>query len=86
MKKLRIKNGHPYPLGASLKADGSINFSMINNTNEECGIILYRKGVEQKERIVFDKQYRVGNIFCALIEGLDTVRFEYNLFVGEKCL
>lgn len=86
MKKLRIKNGHPYPLGATLKADGSINFSMVNNTNEECGIILYRKGVEQKERILFDKKYKVGNIFCALIEGLDSVRYEYNFFVGEKVL
>lgn len=86
MKKLRIKNGHPYPLGASLKEDGSINFSMVNNTNEECGIILYRKGVEQKERILFDKKYRVGNIFCALIEGLDSARYEYNFFVGEKVL
>lgn len=86
MKKLKIKNGQPYPLGASLNADGSINFSMVNNTNEECGIILYRKGVEQKERILFDKKYRVGNIFCALIEGIDSARYEYNFFVGEKTL
>lgn len=86
MRKLRIKNGHPYPLGASLKADGSINFSMVNNTNEECGIILYRKGVEQKERILFDKKHRIGNIFCALIEGIDSARYEYNFFVGEKVL
>jgi len=86
MKKLKIKNGQPYPLGASLKADGAINFSMVNNTNEECGIILYRNGVEQKERILFDKEHRVGNIFCALIEGIDSTRYEYNFFVGEKVL
>ena len=86
MRKLRIKNGHPYPLGASLNADGSINFSMVNNTNEECGIILYRKGVEQKERILFDKRHRVGNIFCALIEGIDSTRYEYNFFIGERVL
>lgn len=86
MKKLKIKNGQPYPLGASLKADGSINFSMVNNTNEECGIVLYRNGVEQKERILFDKEHRVGNIFCAQIEGIDSTRYEYNFFVGEKVL
>lgn len=86
MKRLKIKNGQPYPLGASLRADGSINFSMVNNTNEECGIILYRNGVEQKERILFNKDHRVGNIFCALIEGIDSTRYEYNFFVGEKVL
>ena len=86
MKKLKIKNGQPYPLGASLKADGSINFSMVNNTDEECGIVLYRNGVEQKERILFDKEHRVGNIFCAQIEGIDSTRYEYNFFVGEKVL
>lgn len=86
MRKLKIKNGHPYPLGASLKADGSINFSMVNNTKEECGIILYRKGVEQKERILFDRKYRFGNIYCALIEGIDITRYEYNFFVGDKVL
>lgn len=86
MKKLKLKNGQPYPLGASLKADGSINFSMVNNTHEECGIILYRNGVEQKERILFDKDHRVGNIFCARIEGIDSTRYEYNFFVGDKTL
>ncbi|MDE7267787.1 MAG: hypothetical protein K2N89_10025 [Lachnospiraceae bacterium] len=86
MKKLKLKNGQPYPLGASLKADGSINFSMVNNTHEECGIILYRNGVEQKERILFDKDHRVGNIFCAQIEGIDSTRYEYNFFVGDKVL
>lgn len=86
MRKLRIKNGLPYPLGASLKADGSINFSMVNDTNEECGIILYRKGVEQKERILFNKEHRVGNIFCALIEGIDYSCHEYNFFIGERVL
>lgn len=86
MKKLKLKNGQPYPLGASLKADGSINFSMVNNTHEECGIILYRNGVEQKERILFDKDHRIGNIFCARIEGIDSTRYEYNFFVGDKVL
>lgn len=86
MKKLKIKNGQPYPLGASLNVDGSINFSMVNDTNAECGIILYRKGVEQRERILFDKSCRVGNIFCALIEGIDSTRYEYNFFVGDKVL
>ncbi len=84
MRKFKINNGQPYPLGASLNADGSINFSMVNDTNEECGIILYKNGVEQGKRILFDRGCRVGNIFCAQIEGIDSTKYEYNFFVGDK--
>ena len=47
MKKFKIIKGTPYPLGAKLTKDG-INFSMVNCSEEECGIILYRKGIEQQ--------------------------------------
>lgn len=54
MKKIKIYMGQPYPLGASVQ-DNGINFSMVNASEEECGIIFYRKGVEQKGRILFDQ-------------------------------
>ncbi len=47
MDQLHIKKGQPYPLGASVK-NGGINFSMVNSSLEECGIILYDK--EQRHR------------------------------------
>ena len=83
MRKLKIRNGQPYPLGACAR-DGGFNFSMVNNSNEECGIIFYRKGVEQKGRIAFDKDHRIGNISCIFIEGLQLKDYEYNFYIGES--
>ena len=79
MKKFKIKNGQPYPLG-SFSRDGGINFSMVNNSNDECGIVLYRKGVEQKNRIPFDNAHRIGNISCLFVEGLSAAEYEYNFY------
>lgn len=83
MKKIKINIGQPYPLGASVREAG-INFSMVNGSDKECGIIFYRKGVEQKERVLFDQKHRIGNICCALIEGINACDCEYNFFIGDK--
>lgn len=83
MKKIKINIGQPYPLGASVKETG-INFSMVNGSDKECGIIFYRKGVEQKERILFDQRHRIGNICCVLVEGISACDCEYNYFIGDN--
>lgn len=82
MKKIRIKNGKPYPLGASIR-EGGINFSMVNTSDKECGIVFYRKGIERKERVYFDQKHRIGNICFVLIEGITAGDFEYNFFIGD---
>ena len=82
MKKIKICNGQPYPLGASVK-DTGINFSMVNSSGKECGIIFYRKGVVQKEKVLFDQKHRIGNICCALVEGINVSDYEYNFFIGD---
>lgn len=83
MKKIKIYMGQPYPLGASVQ-DNGINFSMVNASEEECGIIFYRRGVEQKGRILFDQKYRIGNICCVFVEGISACDCEYNFFIGEN--
>jgi glycogen operon protein len=83
MRKFKINNGQPYPLGATVKENG-INFSMVNSSNDECGIIFYKKGVEQKERILFDQKHRIGNICCVLVEGIAMTDYEYNFFIGDR--
>lgn len=40
MKKIKINIGQPYPLGVSVRETG-INFSMVNGSDKECGIIFY---------------------------------------------
>lgn len=82
MKKIKMNIGQPYPLGAIIKETG-INFSMVNSSDKECGIIFYRKGVEQKERVLFDQKHRIGNICCVLIEGINADDYEYNFFIGD---
>lgn len=83
MKKIKMNSGQPYPLGASIKETG-INFSMVNDSDKECGVIFYRKGVEQKERMLFDQKHRIGNIYCALVEGINACEYEYNFFIGDN--
>lgn len=84
MKKIKINYGQPYPLGVSVQ-EGGVNFSMVNSSDKECGIIFYRKGIEKKERIYFDQKHRIGNICCALVEGISVNDFEYNFFIGDEC-
>ena len=54
MVQIKIKKGQPYPLGATVKNSG-INFSMVNSSDEECGLILYHKQSGDIQRLVFEK-------------------------------
>lgn len=83
MEQLRIKKGMPYPLGATVKSQG-INFSMVNASKKECGIILYQKNTEKTLKIPFEEKYRIGNISCVFIEGLNIEQFDYNFYIGEQ--
>lgn len=83
MKKIKIKIGQPYPLGASAR-EGGINFSMVNASDKKCGIVFYRRGVAQKERVYFDQKHRIGNICCVLVEGITPGECEYNFFIGDE--
>ena len=83
MVQIRIKKGQPYPLGATVKSSG-INFSMVNSSDEECGLILYHKESCEIQRLVFEKKHRIGNISCFFVEGICVDDYEYNFFIGEK--
>lgn len=83
MKKYKVKYGKPYPLGAHA-CNGGTNFSMVNSSDEECGIILYKKGVEQKQRIAFDNNHKIGNISCLFVENLSLKDYEYNYYIGDN--
>ncbi len=83
MVQIRTKKGQPYPLGATSKSSG-INFSMVNSSDEECGLILYHKQSGEITRIAFEKRHRIGNISCLFVEGIRTDEYEYNFYIGEK--
>lgn len=62
-KSMQIK---PYPLGAHCEGEG-IRFSYVSR-KKDCGIILYdRKNGEEVERIPFEQENRIGNIYCAYV-------------------
>ena len=81
MTQFRIKKGQPYPLGATLKSSG-VNFSMVNSSQEECGLILYHKSSEEIQKIPFEKNHRIGNISCFFVEGLPIEEYEYNFYIS----
>lgn len=82
MEEFQVKKGKPYPLGATVKSNG-VNFSMVNSSNQECGIVLYHKE-KTVAKIPFYQKHRIGNISCVFIEGLDVDAYDYNLYVGEN--
>ena len=74
-----MKKGNPYPLGAS-RNNKTINFAVVANSKEECGVLLYEKGsiTQGTIRIPFSEEHRVGNIYCGQI-GLEQInQYEYN--------
>lgn len=83
MKKYKVKKGQPYPLGAYV-LNGGVNFSVVNSSDEDCSVILYKKGVEQKVRIDIDRSNRIGNISCIFVEDLQPGEYEYNFRIGDK--
>ncbi len=83
MVQIRIKKGQPYPLGATPKNHG-VNFSMVNSSGEECGLILYHKMSGESRRLYFEDRHRIGNISCFLVEGIHAEEYEYTYFIGER--
>ncbi|MBQ8591506.1 MAG: hypothetical protein IJ485_01985 [Lachnospiraceae bacterium] len=91
-KDYRVKQGHPYPLGVSVNADG-INFAAVLRPAEENGVILYPKTKGKKEstvpseiRIPFAKESWIGNVACMQIEGINPVEYDYNFYEDDKVI
>lgn len=82
MRQFRVKRGQPYPLGATVKSSG-VNFSMVNSSEKECGLILYDKSTGEEQKLPFETYHRIGNISCFLIEGLLVEEYEYNFYIGD---
>lgn len=83
MEQLRIRKGMPYPLGATVRNQGT-NFSMVNASKDECGVILYQKQTKETLKIPFEEKHRIGNISCFYIEGLKTECYDYNFYIGDR--
>ncbi len=86
MAEYIISYGKPYPLGATVNRDGSVNISFAARGNGVTGINLYKKNNRKAPvaHIELDSSYRIGGIYCVHIEGIDIDNTEYTLLDGEE--
>lgn len=73
----------PYPLGAHCEGKG-IRFSFVS-AKEDCGIIIYdRKTETELERIPFDPQHKIGNVYCAFETKYRAADILYQFYEGTS--
>ena len=69
--QFKILLGNPYPLGATTLSNNEINFAVVLNTVNICGIVLYEKNKKEETRIPFKKEHKIGNIYCMKISPIN---------------
>jgi glycogen operon protein len=73
--KLRL--GKPFPFGATL-VPGGVNFSVFSRHATSCTLVLFEKHAPQPlVEIPFPHSFRVGNVYCMVVFGLDYENIEY---------
>ena len=78
-----MKKMNPYPLGARREA-GGICFSFVSVT-ADCGIILYDALTgEERQRIPFAEEDRVGEIYCKLVENIRPEQVVYQFYQADR--
>ncbi|WP_455718572.1 alpha-amylase family glycosyl hydrolase, partial [Anaerosporobacter sp.] len=77
MKQFRVRKGNPLPLGVT-KEEESINFAVVAPNCEICKLVLLHKKNQKKNQIVIiPYEYRTGDVYSILIEGLPYEEYEY---------
>lgn len=74
---LRVRPGKPLPFGVS-HVPGGLNFSVYTSAGERCTLVLFRQGApEPFAELPFPGHYRIGDVFCMVVFGLDFEDLEY---------
>ncbi len=81
---IKILPGDPYPLGAYSTVEGEVNMAVVCSSDETAGVILYDRVSGKSRRLQFSSDNRVGNINCMRITGIDTGRYEYSFYEGDR--
>jgi len=84
MSEYKLLPGFPYPLGALVNYDLSVNIAMVHNSCNEAGIVIYNYRNKTEETIILDDTYRTGNIYAVRIEGINITDCDYYLLDGDK--
>lgn len=83
MEEYRISSGNPYPLGAQVLSDTSVNIAVVHKSDEPIGIVLYDTTTSGRFKIELDENNRIGNIYCIRIDDIDINRYEYTFYSGD---
>jgi glycogen operon protein len=74
---LRVRPGKPLPFGVS-HVPGGLNFSVYTSAGERCTLVLFHQGApEPFAELPFPSHYRIGDVFCMVVFGLDFEDLEY---------
>ena len=77
----RVRPGKPLPFGVSHIPNG-LNFSIYTSAGTSCTLVLFNKGEEQPfAELPFPENYRIGDVFCMVVFGLDDEDLEYGFRV-----
>ena len=73
-----LRAGKPLPFGATLLADGGVNFSIYSRFATACELVLFEKHeAEPFATIPFPDEFRIGNVFTLVVFNLDFENIEY---------
>jgi glycogen operon protein len=73
----RLRPGNPLPFGASIR-EGGINFSVYSRHATACTLVLFHEGdIEPFLEIPVPNEYRLGDVFAVIVEGVDPAYTEY---------
>jgi glycogen operon protein len=73
----RVRPGKPLPFGVSHVPDG-LNFSIFTSSGTGCTLVLFNRGEDQPfAQLSFPDNYRIGDVFCMVVFGLNYEDLEY---------
>ncbi len=80
MKK--YKRGNAFPMGATVLNHNTVQF-VTEHTGEALSLVLVRKKRNREEVILLTEEYRIGNLFSIVIEGLSHIDYTYCYRAGD---
>lgn len=81
----RVRPGKPLPFGVSHIPNG-LNFSIYTSAGTGCTLVLFNKGEDEPfVELPFPEHYRIGDVFCMVVFGLDDEDLEYGFRVDGPC-
>lgn len=73
----QVRPGKPLPFGVSHVPNG-LNFSIYTSAGTACTLVLFRRGEKEPfAELHFPEHYRIGDVFCMVVFGLDDEGIEY---------